>query len=254
MNEVFATTYSNTYDALYADKDYEAECDLLEELFSQFAGGPVNSVLDLGCGTGNHAVLLAQRGYQVTGVDRSPQMLRHARDKANNAGLGLELLEGDVRTVDAGGPFDAVLLMFAVLSYQTTNADVLATLRSVRRHLHDGGLTVFDVWYGPGVLRDVPDDRTKEAVMPDGLVTRAASAQLDTRRHLCRVQYELRTADGNPRFLGEETHTVRYFFPMELELFLDLAALQLLLMCPFQHLDLEPDEQTRNALVVARAR
>ena len=108
---------------------------------------PVRSILDLGCGTGNHSLVLAGRGYQVTGVDFSADMLERARGKlALACGEGrkpagkLELVQGDVRSVGLGRQFDAVLMMFAVLGYQIGNQDVQAALATVRRHLKPGGV------------------------------------------------------------------------------------------------------------------
>ena len=75
----FGLDYAAAYDALYSDKDYEAETDVLEQLFAQYASGPVHEVLDLGCGTGSHAVSMARRGYAVTGVDFAPEMVSRAR-------------------------------------------------------------------------------------------------------------------------------------------------------------------------------
>jgi len=161
---VFGDLYARLYDAFYQEKNYEAECDLIEEVFRRYAGGPVNSILDLGCGTGNHVFPLARRGYQVAGVDRSPEMLALARAKlASCSGSPEQPLPifhpGDLRDLDLGEQFDAVLMMFAVLSYQVTNEDVLAALGTVRRHLKPGGLFMADVWYGPAVLAQRPGDR-----------------------------------------------------------------------------------------------
>lgn len=135
MNTVFGPTYAHTYDLLYQDRDYAAECDLLERVFQQYASQRVKTILDLGCGTGNHALLLAARGYSVVGVDRSEDMLGIARSKAKRQRLSIAFHQGDVRQVDLGQTFDAVLMMFAVLGYQTENADVLAALRAARPHL-----------------------------------------------------------------------------------------------------------------------
>jgi len=73
---VFRKEYADSYDLLYTDKDYKDECDMIEEVFTKYADGPIKSILDLGCGTGNHSIPLAQRGYEVTGVDISSDMLR----------------------------------------------------------------------------------------------------------------------------------------------------------------------------------
>ena len=68
----------------------------------------------------------------------------------------------------SGGKFDAALMMFAVLGYQVENDDVLAALRTARRHLEPGGLFIFDVWYGPAVLHQRPSERVKIIPGRDG--------------------------------------------------------------------------------------
>ncbi len=159
-NSVFDKSYAEQYDILYEDKDYAAECDLLERVFDKY-DRRVQSILDIGCGTGNHSIPLAQRGYQVTGVDLSESMLERARQKAGDGNP--VFVQGDARKVNLHQTFDAVLMMFAVLGYQLSNDDVLAALRTVRQHLKPGGLFVFDVWYGPAVLSIRPGDRVKSS-------------------------------------------------------------------------------------------
>lgn len=246
----FSRSYADVYDAIYSDKAYAAECDLIENVLGRHVPSKVRAILDLGCGTGGHAIRLASRGYDVTGVDRSAEMLRHAASKAVSTGVAVRLIEGDLRTVEIGELFDVVLLMFAVMSYQTTNDEVLAALRSAHRHLRPGGVVIFDVWYGPGVLTDTPGNRTKLLTTAAGTISRAASAELDSRRHLCRVHYELSAESGDR---AVETHDMRYFFPLELELFLELAELRLISLSPFGSLDEKPSTGTWNVLVVAQA-
>lgn len=242
----FATAYASVYDALYADKDYAAECDLIEEALRRYGNGRMNSILDLGCGTGSHAIRLAERGYELTGVDVSDDMLCGARAKSDE----IRWILGDLRTVDAGGPFDAALMMFAVLSYQHANDDVLAALVNARRHLRLGGLLVLDTWYGPAVIVEGPRDRTKVVVADDGrVVTRRTTGELDVRRHLCLVRFRIALEDQ----VEAETHVVRFFFPRELELFLELAGFQLLSLSRFPTLGEEPDEHAWSVLVVGGA-
>lgn len=248
MTGTFGKEYAGAYDVLYADKNYDAEVDLIEAAIARHGRGPAVAVLDLGCGTAGHAIPLTRRGHVVTGVDLSPGMLEQARAKAASAGVDVELWEGDIRCVELGKHFDVALLMFAVLSYMHGNDDVLAALRTARRHLRDGGLLLLDVWNGPAVLVDPPRDGEKSVGSGAGELRRVARAELDVRRHLCHVHYEL---DGAVQ--AAETHIVRYYFPLELELFLDVAGFRLLALTPFGALEGEPDERTRNAFVVAQA-
>jgi SAM-dependent methyltransferase len=176
-------------------------------------------------------------------------MLGIAAQKAAQAGVAVAFSEGDVRTVDLSRTFDAALLMFAVIGYQRTNADVLATLRSVRRHLEPGGVLFFDIWYGPGVLTSPPGSGEREIQTPDGPIRRSVEGELDVPRHLCTVRYRL-TRDGEESL---ETHVMRYFFPLELALFLDVCGFELVALAPVGALDGEPDAETWNANVIARA-
>ena len=93
---VFGQDYANAYDYLYQDKDYNKECDFLEKIFLRYSGS-TSSILDLGCGTGGHVNILAEKGYKVTGIDRSGEMLSIARKKASERVLRLNSLKGASR-------------------------------------------------------------------------------------------------------------------------------------------------------------
>lgn len=250
---VFGATYAMEYDLLYAEKDYRAECDLLEDAFRRYGRNEIRTVLDLGCGTGNHAIPLAQRGYRVTGVDRSEEMLKSARAKAAQMNASVVWQEGDIRTIHVAEAFDAALLMFAVLGYQLENKDVLAALRTVHSNLRPNGLLIFDMWYGPAVLKIGPTERIKVTPSADGQLIRAAIPTLDVRRQVCRVQYHLwMLRDKQVVRETEEAHSMRFFFPIELELMLDQIGFELLSLTAFPSLERPADETSWNALVIAR--
>lgn len=256
MSEIFAPSYADAYDVVYSNKDYAAECNLIDRIFREHGETRIHSVLDLGCGTGNHAIPLAQRGYEVFGVDRSEGMLAHARRKAtllpNNGSVGFQ--HGDIRHVDLQRHCDAVLMMFAVMGYQLGNVDVLSALQTARRHLRQKGLLIFDVWYGPAVLHQRPAQRAKVIPTAEGQVLRVASGELDIQHHVCTVHYDVWRLEGE-RLVArtEETHQMRYFFPLELELFLQCTGFTLIRLRAFPEFDRDPDETTWNVLGVARA-
>jgi SAM-dependent methyltransferase len=247
---VFGRDYAAAYDDLYQDKDYVAETDLIERVFELYGQRRVRRVLDLGCGTGGHAVELAQRGYEVVGVDRSPDMLEHARARGSSARFEL----GEIATLDLGETFDAVLMMFAVLGYQVGNADLQAALATVRRHLHETGLFFCDFWYGPAVLAERPSERVKVIDTAQGQVIRVATGELDTRHDQCLVRYHVwRIEHGRVSAEVREQHPMRYFFELELDLLLAEAGLELVRLGAFPDLEAEPSERTWNVALVARA-
>ena len=131
------------YDVLHDDVDYGAECRLLEQLFSGSVHRQPVSILDLGCGTGNHALILAKRGYRVTGIDSSPAMLRVARRKAQGR-PNLAFVRADMRRLNLSRTFDAAICMDGAFTHLLTNRDLLSHLREVRRHLVPGGVYVFE--------------------------------------------------------------------------------------------------------------
>jgi SAM-dependent methyltransferase len=256
VSSVFGSDYSGAYDLLYSDKDYDAECNLIETLFRRYSSIPVSSVLDLGCGTGKHVFGMADRGYDVVGVDRSESMLAVAKQtlETSQAREKVRFHSGDIRTADLGQHFDAALIMFAVLGYQLENSDVMSALETARRHLKPGALLIFDVWYGPAVLRERPSDRIKVIPTSNGKILRAASGELDLSRHCCSVRFHLwRVSEGRVVSEIQETHRMRYFFPLELRLFLDSSGFSLERLGAFPKVDDEPDETTWNVIAAARA-
>jgi SAM-dependent methyltransferase len=252
MTEVFGAGYADSYDDLYADKDYSAECDLLEEIFRR-AAAPVRSLLDLGCGTGRHSVELAARGYDVVGVDLSEGMLERARLRALDQKVDrTTFVLGDIQTIDVGRRFDAVVSMFAVVGYQIGDAAVLSTLANVRRHLEPGGKFVFDVWYGPAVLAVGPSARVKVVATEDGEIERRASGTLEPGGHVCSVEYGLiRRRAGRADDTASETHRMRYFFEDELAGFLAEAGFRLESISAFPDVEDRPSAESWNVLVVA---
>ena len=196
------------------------------------------------------------RGYEVVGVDRSAACWRSPG--AGSPTAAAMAVRGSSTamsgSVDLGRTFDVALMMFAVLGYQVENRDVLAALKAARRHLEPGGLFLFDVWYGPAVLRQRPSERVKVIPGETGEVLRAASGELNSSRHTCAVRYHVWQFSGDRVVAStDETHLMRFFFPQELSLLLEGCGLSLVRLGAFPDIDRDPDEATWNVMAVARA-
>ena len=249
-------TYANVYDFLYQDKNYEGECDFLEAIFLHFAPEDIKSILDMGCGTGGHSIPLAEKGYEVFGIDRSERMLSVARKKVINAELAdkIQFQVADVQDCIINHTFDAVIAMFAVLSYQVSNEGLFSAIKTARRHLQPGGLFIFDFWYGPAVLNQRPEERIKSIQEKDDRVIRIVKPKINTQKNVVDVHYDiLRLRCDRLMEDVKENHSMRFIFKPEIEFFLGQAGFALTHFCSFLELEREADEDTWNVTVIAHA-
>jgi SAM-dependent methyltransferase len=253
---VFQTAYAAGYDALYATKDYGLECDVIEAAI-QAVGRPVRRILDIGCGTGGHCQELARRGYGVFGVDQSEAMLAIARRKIEEqeAASPPHYLQGDASSFQISERFDAAIMMFAVVGYLNDNDAVLSALKNIRSHMEVGAPFVSDFWYGPSVLTDPPTDRVRVVDSDGRRILRATQTSLHKETHRAEVNFRLWNlgADGVTSETAE-THSMRYFFPLEYEFFLSQAGFTLKSLTAFPSLDEPLSDASWNALAVAVAR
>lgn len=135
---------AGSYDGLMADAAYRRRADFLERRFRK-SPIPVRTVLDLGCGTGTIACLLAERGYQVIAVDGSQEMLTEAANKAAELEHPPLLLCQRMQRLRLLEPVDAAVSTLDSLNYLTTERALGETLRRVFRWLKPGGQFWFDV-------------------------------------------------------------------------------------------------------------
>lgn len=253
MGRVF-NDYGKYYDLIYSDKDYEKECDFIEAAFRKYSRFKPKKLLDVGCGTGGHAIPLAKRGYHVTGVDISRTMIKIAKEKTGKIGLDLDFRVNDLRKLQLHQKFDACICMFAVMDYLTTNKDVIAALTNIRRHLKKDSLFIFDFWYGPAVITLLPSSRLKKMAKNGLKVVRFAEPSLDSLHHLCTVSYHLIIIKEN-KILNEinEKHVIRFYFPEEIKHYLEENGFELLKLCSFPDLDADVKEDSWNVAAVACA-
>jgi SAM-dependent methyltransferase len=253
---VFNDSYAATYDTVYAEKNYAAECEAVENLIAKFRRGEIRKLLDLGCGTGKHAVIFAGHGFDVTGVDQSEPMVARARDRASHMKLGAnpEFLSGDIRNFSGKSLFDAALMNFNVIGYMTSNDDALGALGAARKNLRQDGLLIADFWYGPAVVVDPPGENTRRFETGDAVVVRSSSGLHLPDSQRCEITVKVTRLQGNTVLeQAEETHQVRYFFPLELELMLRISGFKLLALTGFPDINAPASSRRWAAAMVAVA-
>jgi len=251
--------YAAYYDEMYTDKDYTAEAWYVETLIRAHAQPGTASILDLGSGTGRHAIELASRGYSVRGIDVSDTMVALADsrksilsdDLKGNVGFSV----GDVRSIRLGVQFDVVLALFHVASYQTTDDDFRAFLETARLHLRPGGILIFDFWYGPAVLSQRPEVRIKRAETENKWVVRIAEPVPQFEDKCVVVKYEIIDClkkTGVATRINEE-HKMRFFSLPELQLFAGMARIDILSTREWMKAS-DPTGDSWSVCVIARAK
>jgi SAM-dependent methyltransferase len=245
------------YDFLYEGKDYAAEADYVDALIQRYLPG-AQSLLDLGCGTGRHAIRFTEKGYGVVGVDRSPAMIAKARDHRKQLlppiRERLTFEQADIRDLRLGRQFDAVVALFHVISYQISNDDLIAAFTTAKAHLHTNGLFIFDCWYGPGVLTDPPAVRIKTLCSGSKRLTRFAEPVMRVNENAVEVNYRFELTDESSRGYSEffEKHVMRYFFVPELFLALQNMRFEPLTVTKWMSKH-EADRGTWSVAVIAKS-
>ena len=208
--------YSEYYDLLYQDKDYASEARYVSDHIKRLLPGAVR-VLELGCGTGNHARYLCRMGYEVTGIERSAGMLELAASKQIQ---NFTPLLADITDFKSDLRYDAAVCLFHSLCYLTTNDALLACFKNVWRHLQPGGVFAFDLWYAPAVIHNLPSARIKRRENDQVEIVRLAETQMLVNKNMAEVNYEIiikNKSNGRYNTLKEQ-HPMRYFSIPEIEM------------------------------------
>ncbi len=135
------------YDKINGSLDYSAWADFIEKIIEKEYKGKPELWLDLGCGTGRMTAELLRRGYDMTGIDSSPEMLDIARAEAERCGLSekLLLLCQDMREFELYGTVDVTVSCLDCINHLTKLSDVKKCFSLVHNYLSPDGLFIFDV-------------------------------------------------------------------------------------------------------------
>lgn len=196
----FGPSYLALYDP-YLRERTPVEVDQLEALLQL---RPPLRILDLPCGQGRHAIELARRGYQVTGVDLSAFMLEVGRDRASKAGVKVRWLEGDMREAIRGEHFDLILNLFTSFGYFDDPAEDRRVLVAAASMLGPGGRLVLEVING---------ERTMTQFQEREWFTVGRAAVLESRR-LDRSSQRMvveRTVSRPPALETSSIHALRLY-------------------------------------------
>ena len=206
------------------DMNRKGEVDFLVHCFQRYAHKPVRRVLDIACGTGPHLIRLAERGYQMAGLDLSPQNVAFLGERLEAKALRADLIVGDMSDFRLAQPADAAICMQDSQGHLLTNDQLLAHLRSVAGALRRGGVYVFDryvasSWTNPA--RSWSWSRRRGRV-----IVRASFSALhdvDPVSQIFTERLRFEAIDDGTRHVYRQSHRSRMVFPQELRALVDLA-------------------------------
>ena len=219
---MFKTDYSEMYNELYSEKPYREEVDFIIGLTEEF-GLEFFNVLDLGCGTGGHAKIFIEKGKEVTGVERSKEMINNSFSH-----LKFHIENADILDYRPQLKFDLIVSLFHVVSYVKSLSDLLKLFRNVSAGLVEDGLFIFDAWYTPAVLSIGPSSRINTKEKGRFRLERVSYPVNRTEESCVEVNFETRIFKNED--LVEtitESHEMRHYSIPELKFIASLTDLEL---------------------------
>ena len=204
---------------IYDGKMYDKMNTFLADLpfYTKWCRQAEGEVLELCCGTGRLTIPLRKAGIPITGLDFTPMMLERARDKASEADVDLDFVQGDMRNFDLQKRFKLIFIPFNSLQNTYTRTDLERVFASVRKHLAPGGRFIVDV-FNPSihfmVNREKEFTESFRFVLDDGRECRVLErCRYDAARQVNRVTWKF--------LIGDEEHNqkldMRCFYPEELD-------------------------------------
>ena len=195
--------FARHYDAIYSDKDYDADIDVLLTLCSD-KNLSRGRVLEIGAGTGSHTVRLAPRVKELVSVEIDLDFAVLARQKlAKGTSANVQFSSNPVAEL-AEGEFDGAAAFFHVLNYVPRNAR-LSFLKALGARLVPGAWFVTDMWNGDAVLRDPPRCETRNKEVGTTTVRQKISPALNAATSAVTLSYEIEVCQsGHTESFAEE--------------------------------------------------
>ncbi len=178
-------------------------------------------ILELCCGTGRLTLPIAKDGYDISGVDYTPSMLEEAKMKASAAGLEIDFIEADMRTLDLPSKYDLIFIPFNSIHHLYTNEDVFKAFDVVKKHLKDGGQFLFDC-FNPNIQYVVESQKEQMEIAKyttkDGReITLKQTMRYENANQINRIEWHYFI---NGKFDSIQNLDMRLFFPQELDFYL----------------------------------
>jgi SAM-dependent methyltransferase len=185
------------YAQMFSDERFAEAAQQVDQLV-RLAAPAGQDVLDLGSGPGRFSIPLAQRGFHVTAVDRTPYLLEMGQKRAEAAGVTIEWVRQDMRDFARAGAFDLVISMMTSFGYFGERSDDLRVLRNILVSLRPGGRCLIDLKGKECVARTLQP--TTADVSDDGTIRIKRSRVVDDWTRVCNELIVVREGQSRRTF------------------------------------------------------
>lgn len=241
------TDFAYVYDTLMDETPYAKWCEQVTSILEK-NGIKKDLVLDLGCGTGTLTELLAQKGYDMIGIDLSGEMLERAMEKREKSGLSILYLQQDMREFELYGTVKAIVSVCDSINYLLEDEDVIDTFKLVNNYLDPNGLFIFD-FNTVYKYRDVIGDATIAENREECSFIWENYYHEEERINEYEVTFFVKEGELFRRF--EETHYQKGYTAKEMQTFLKEAGLEFVSMSD-SDTGGEVTDQTQRICMIAR--
>ena len=243
----YKTAFRFDYLRVYPHRNDEEARLQVDFLLERLDNAPPCDVLDLGCGDGRHSLELARRGYRVTGLDLSEDLLDRARSRTVDEGLDVTFIQSDMRDAPGVSAFDLVVNFFTSFGYFSEDRENARVLDAIARSLRSGGRFLMDYLNRAYVISTlVPEDRRNVEGMEVEQRRWITGDPSEAGGHV-RINKHVRIREGGVERNYDES--VRMYTLEELDAMMDLAGLKV--AQTFGDFDGRPvsDDAPRNILI-----
>ena len=225
---MFQSELAEYYDVMHQHRNYSKECQFADKLVQKYCPG-TKHILDIGCGTGEHAIRMAQLGYEVTGIDLSPDMINIAKEKAKRAGLSIEFRCINLHELNTVGEFQAAYCLGYTFLYMTTYSEVISFFTAVNKALLPQGVFLVDFINGWSLIEAFHRDKFIYR-QENTTIFHFEQPSLDKKRRIKHIEfyYLIDHHDGQVKTVFAE-EDLRIFFDDEVKM--------LLSNCGFKHIE-----------------
>ncbi|MCB2106594.1 MAG: class I SAM-dependent methyltransferase [Rhodobacteraceae bacterium] len=246
------TIFQTYYDRIYAEKDYAAEAATVLQVMREASPRLVARVLDVGCGTGSHAVQMAAAGVATVGIDIDGASIQIAKSKTTEPSTALRFVAGSLHDLP-DSDFDGAVSLFNVVNYLMSTEDLIGFLAAIQQRVSKGAPFVFDCWNGLAAILDPPRTKISTVVRGEETIRAETTPEIDLMGQtvILRTKIEI-SVGGQIREQFDHDIAHRLWLPRDLSDCLHMAGFDVLKTTAWMKPDVAAGPETWKMLFVCR--